>query len=411
MRKIPAELCVRCKGNKHLCGLSSCPIVERFRTIVNITLKVSAKESIDGSTPPSVVVGESSYPRVSLLFNVPPGVSGEDAREYENPKDWWGKRSIYEILNLRSSMISNVLKTKVDDVWKLYEREISLTTVSENPVLSMSKVNGEIKPSLKFDGYLMPRGPSINSADIKVIENPKLSRLMEKMIFDDVKASQGVIELYKNNHDLYKIINALSMGLLGRKKSRKLVPTRWAITAVDSVVGKDLLSKVREYDSINEVEVYFQQYLGNIFHVILYPSSYRVAWIEIWHPLSLWSNELVISELSENYWGVYDFMDGGYMAARLAVLESLENRKRSAGVIIVREITKDYFAPLGNWHIRETVRRAMQNKIATLDSLSKGIEFVESRLSKGVNLKSLKSVNGILTQRTIDSFLDYQGKH
>ena len=131
MRKIPAELCIRCKGTKFLCGLSSCPITERFRAVVNATSRISLdKGVVDGSTPPSAVVGEKGYPRVSLSFNLAPGVVGEQARVYEDPVNWWGKATIYDIINYRSSLISNFSSIQITDVWKLYERELSLAVVS-----------------------------------------------------------------------------------------------------------------------------------------------------------------------------------------------------------------------------------------------------------------------------------------
>lgn len=89
MRRIPAELCVRCKGAKFLCGLTSCPILERFRAVTNAASKVRLDVGLlQGSTPPSVIVGEKGYPKVSLSFNVAPEVVGEQARLYEDPAGW-----------------------------------------------------------------------------------------------------------------------------------------------------------------------------------------------------------------------------------------------------------------------------------------------------------------------------------
>ena len=410
MRKIPAELCVKCKGYKYLCGLPSCPILDRFRAVTLAVSKIHNSEAIEGSTPPSVVVGERNYPKVTILYNIPPGIKGDEAKEYEDPKNWWGKKSLNEILSLRSSMISSLLKVDVYEPFKLYEKEISLAGVSYKPVESDAISEGkQIEAKLKFDGVLIPRGPSLEVKDIKVEENPKLSPHIEKMIFDDVKAEKAILELYQKGEDYYRIITALSLGLLGLKKNRKLVPTRWSITAVDETIGKYLLSHVRQFPEINDVEVYYSSYLGNYFHIILFPSTYRSVWVEIWHPLSLWANELVVSDLSENYWGEYDFLDGGYMASRLAVLEKLFEWKRQAGVIIIREITSEYYAPVGNWHIRETTRRALEgNKIATFNDLREAIKFVNSRLKAGnrVVLEEIRSIKKLLTQTTIDAFLN-----
>jgi len=199
-------------------------------------------------------------------------------------------------------------------------------------------------------------------------------------------------------------MHALSFGLLGKKKNRRFVPTRWAITAVDSTVGKFLYSKIINYNEVNEIEVYHGSYLGNYFYVVLYPSKFSSIWIEIWHPLSLWSQDLTISELKENFWGEYEYLDGGYMAARLAVLEHLEEVKRQAGVIIIREITEEYFAPVGNWHIRETVRNAMKNRIGKYDNLDQAISEVNKKLKVKINLFKLRTIKGLIKQKSIYDF-------
>ncbi|QKQ99349.1 hypothetical protein GWK48_02120 [Metallosphaera tengchongensis] len=406
MRKIPAELCVRCKGTKFLCGLPSCPITQRFRSIVNTTSKISLEKGIiEGSTPPSAIVGERGYPKVSLNFNVVPGVTGEETRIYNDPANWWGKANIYDIINYRSSLVSNLSEVRITDVWKLYEKELSLAIVSEKPVVSESKITGKLETKLRFDGVVMPRGPSVVAENIRIVEDPKPPRTLEKLFNDDLKAEEGVRVLYEEGNDVYRIIDALSLGFLGKRKTRKLVPTRWAITAVDSIVGKSLYEKVRDLEPVNEISVFYQGYLGNHFHVILFPSAYASYWVEIWHQMSLWANELVISDLKEDYWGNYETIDGGYMAARTSVLEYLNSIRRSAGVIIVREITRDYFAPLGNWHIRETVRRSFQNKIAVVENLQRAIDLVNSRLKvQGVNLREVRVIKQVLGQSRIDSF-------
>ncbi|MEM4746643.1 MAG: hypothetical protein QXF40_04750, partial [Metallosphaera sp.] len=198
---------MRCKGTKFLCGLTSCPITERFRAIVNSTSKISLEKGlVDGSTPPSAVVGEKGYPRVSISLNVAPGVIGDLAKVYEDPVNWWGKASIYDIINFRSSLISNISSVKVTDVWKLYEKELSLAVVSEKPVRSETKISGKLEPKLKFDGYVMPRGPAAKAEEIKIVENPKVSKALEKLIHDDVKSNDGILTLYRNRESVYSII-------------------------------------------------------------------------------------------------------------------------------------------------------------------------------------------------------------
>ncbi|BBD72676.1 hypothetical protein HS1genome_1065 [Sulfodiicoccus acidiphilus] len=407
MRTISADLCVRCKGYKYLCGLPVCPLMERFRAITRTmaSVKVDGSSSaVSGATPPSAIVGERGYPKVAVLYNVPPGVGEQEARRFEDPENWWGNVGLTEILRLRSSMISSVYsQVNVSEPWKLYEREISLTSISSKPVDSEVRVKGVIEPKLKFDGLLLPRGPTAEAESIRLVGNPKLSKPLERLINDDVKVEQAIREIY-GQESRYTLINALAFGLLGERKSRRIVPTRWAITAVDGALGKYFLNKVRRHPLYNELEVHFSSYLGNDFHVILVPSPYTAAWVEIWHPTTPWAQEVTVVELREDHFGHYEFLDGGYMAARLAVLEYLNSLGRQATVIIVREITKEYFAPVGNWHIRETVKRAMGNVVLKGVELEQALKFVSRRLRAAVDLTKLKTISSVRGQKRIDEF-------
>ena len=56
----------------------------------------------------------------------------------------------------------------------------------------------------------------------------------------------------------------LSAGTLGVKTQRKLVPTRWSITATDDTIGKELISQVKDCAQ-GEYWAWFGGYLGNYF--------------------------------------------------------------------------------------------------------------------------------------------------
>jgi len=65
--------------------------------------------------------------------------------------------------------------------------------------------------------------------------------------------------------------------------------------------------------------------------------------------------------VDEDYGGRLSEMDGGFYAARLPILEYLNRIGRTAEVVIFREVLPSYFVTVGNWHIRETVKRALEN--------------------------------------------------
>ena len=63
----------------------------------------------------------------------------------------------------------------------------------------------------------------------------------------------------------------LSLGLLGRK--RKLVPTRWSITASDDMIGKELKENVLDKPQVNDYYLFSGGDLGNHFGI---PAFYPV---------------------------------------------------------------------------------------------------------------------------------------
>ncbi|HID40857.1 MAG TPA: hypothetical protein EYP33_01735, partial [Pyrodictium sp.] len=329
------------------------------------------------------------------------------------PEVWRETRpSLRELLRLRSGLVASLTRLDARNPWRLYEKEFSLAAVSERAVESRAILAKPPLPSLRFDGILAPQGPTAPAERIDVEGSPKPPRRLEKLIWDDAKSSDAVVELYQSGLDVYLLIRALSLGLLGRLRSRRLVPTRWAITAVDQTISNKLLHEVRTYDAIDHVEVYHGSYLGNYFTVILIPGSYEAEMVEVWHPLTPWTRATsrpVSFRIVEYPSLRIEPLDGGYIAARLAVAEHLYRRKRQAKVLVAREITRDYYAPVGNWHIRETVRRIMASKpIATLDDVGTVISIVE-KLAKSreavVEIRNSRLLRKIRSSATLDIFL------
>jgi hypothetical protein len=414
VRRIPPSLCARCKGYKRLCGLPYCPILERFRRQVETVSRLGSTKLIDGDTPPSIIVGEHGFPnKLNIFYSIPPQVYGLEARIYDDPIRWAEERiPLRKILDYRIGMIAAKIALPAMSPAILYEKELSLASVSEKPVDSEAQLKKPPIPILKFDGILAPQSPSAPAIKVRVSGNPKLHPKLEKLIWDDVKAVDAVLELYRHGVDVYTIVRAFSLGLLGLHKNRRLVPTRWSITAVDQIISSSILRQIKAYETIDEYEIYHASYLGNYFTVILAPGRYEAEMIEVWHPLTPWTlnaKEPISYKVREYAMLKLSEMDGGYIAARLAIAEHLYKRKRQATIIIVREITKDYYAPVGNWHIRETIRRALnKDPVARCQSLKECLEIARSFLKSHKAEKELYSstlVRRILSTKTLDKFL------
>ncbi|MGC8996799.1 MAG: hypothetical protein ACP5J1_02835 [Fervidicoccaceae archaeon] len=405
-----SSLCVVCKGTKKLCGLEECPILLRTKSMFRIFYSVTRKPEVFGMTPPSSVVGEKGYPNVPVLYNIAPGGSEEKASLYEDPKAWQGRLGLKEIVEMRTSLLGGILKVPATDPWKLYEGEVSLALVSTKPVDSEVLLKRPPTLELTFDDIVRPSGLVSPLEKIRISSSPKIDRDIEKFIWEDLLARDAVVELYSRGKDVYLIERALSLGLLGLRKNRKLVPTRWAITAVDDAISNYLRKEVMRYEDISTIEIYRGEYLYNRFFVMLVPGTYEGYWVEVWYPRSIWASNSVEPEIGvarEKVSGEIVPPDGGFSAARLAVLEHLRRIKRRAKYIIVREVLPEYAVPVGNWHIRETVRTALLSKPFVARDYREASDFMESNLSSKAAIEAYRKVmREALSQRSLHEFFD-----
>ncbi|PSQ01365.1 hypothetical protein BRC94_03795, partial [Halobacteriales archaeon QS_5_70_17] len=185
----------------------------------------------------------------------------------------------------------------------------------------------------------------------------------------------------------------LSAGALGRGEDRRLVPTRWSITAVDDTVGRYLRGSIRNAPGIDRVEVRYNEYLANRFWVVLAPGDWEFELVELKAPGSVWNYDpeggyLVASDREgpEGRTGYVEETAGAYFAARLGVLEHLAERGRQAKVLVLREVTEDYWGPAGVWQVRETVRNAFaEGDPGTAETFHDAVRTVADGLPVGLD--------------------------
>jgi hypothetical protein len=174
------------------------------------------------------------------------------------------------------------------------------------------------------------------------------------------------------------------VGAFGIKQNRRLVPTRWSITAVDSILSKDLMEEVKTFPEINEYRLYESRYLDNVFEVLMLPQAWSYEAMEAWYPGTIWNpsgNSVVLYSDWEGYDGrtTYAEIGGCYYAARLAVCELLSKERKQATVIVLREAHPGYIMPVGVWQVRENVRNAMRQTPLKFNTLDEALARVASQ--------------------------------
>jgi hypothetical protein len=404
-------LCVACKGSRFLCGKTRCPIIVKANYFLK-SVPLMRSEDIEGASPPSVFVGRIGYPYVYAGPLVPP--VQEDTSIYDMPEHWFGK-TIDDIVAFRSMLIRGKHRVhvhKFEEAGKIIEktRELALAI---NPVDVEMMLKKKPRGFILLDDEVQPFGPSAPIRDLR-LSNARWDQQIEKAYGDtDLKAAEAVLELFGKGVLVTKIQRAFSVGAFGLKPNRRLVPTRWSITAVDSILSKDLIEKVKTFPEINEYRIYESRYLDNLFEVLMIPNSWSYEAIEAWYPGTVWNPQgqnIVTFSDWESYEGrtTYAEIGGCYYAARLAVCEQLLKERRQATVVVLREAHPGYIMPVGVWQVRENVRNAMRQKPLAFNTLDEALKWIASQFQIPLQKWVMRSelLKNALFQKKITDYLN-----
>lgn len=369
--------------------------------------KQSLEDSFFGASPPSIFVGRYGYPNVNAGILSP--VAEQDTATYDAPDIWSSqKMPIEEVIGYRSNLVNSRDTVSVTETEQFMDvaKEIAM---AKDPV----DIEVDLTKTPDFDLNLgertAPFGPAEQIEDVELAENPSIARAVEKAVGDDDwKAEDAAQYLYSKELDTYQIQRVLSAGLLGEQQNRRMVPTRWSITATDDILGKGLRREVKDNQELGDYHVYEATYNGNIFTVVFIPGQWEYELLEIKGSGSVWNpgTEPYYAVNHETYEGRSSYAKataGAYYAARLAALEQLNRMNRQAKVLIVREVTDAYWAPLGVWVIRETVRDAFENE-AEVETFDQAIDHVDTNTSISMDTVRDKSTMLEGMQRSVTSF-------
>jgi hypothetical protein len=348
------------------------------------------------------------YPYVFAGPMVPP--VHEDTSLLDTP-ELWMPFDIKEIVQFRMQLVRGKQRVKIDNLQgKLIDsiQELALSRSSADVEMSLLK---KPRAGILLDDEVQPMGPSAPLKEVRV--NPGRTEFkIEKAFSDtDLKAADALSYLYSEQIPLSTINRGLSAGLFGVHKRRKLVPTRWSITAVDSTLSLRLMEKVKRFPTINEYRLYEETHLDNRFLILMLPDAWSYECIEAWYPGTIWnpaSKNILMFGDSEPYGGrtTYASIGGCYYAARLAVNENLMREGRQARVIILREAHPGYIMPVGVWNVRESVRAALRNPPRTFDTLQETLDTVAQRLAIPLEIWKTRStlLRDSLQQKKITDF-------
>ncbi len=380
----------------------------RYRDLGNIS-------RLDSNSPPSVFIGSKlKYPLVNVGI-LSPLERDEDAWVYDDATYWAENNfQINDVLKMRDSLLNSRFQSQVQDsrINKNFVQMAQEIAIASKPVNIEIELRNKLNIGRNTDKVLTPHGMRGSLKNAKITGNVKVNRQVDRVINDEIKASEGLSQLYKHDFSEYVLSKILSVGVLGLKKNKKLVPTRWSITATDDTLGKSMLKKIRDYSIIEDYELFFGDFLGNQYLILFLPDVWSYELFELYMPKSSWnpSEEMKASTDFESYSGRKEYAfatAGGYYASRLPIIKYLDSIKRQASVLAIRIETPSYWAALGVWVVRESVKKAMAKKGIKFRDLNEAKESIRNIGKIKYNydcdniLKRSKLLNQIKTQKKL----------
>ena len=395
--------CLYCKSITH--ADTSCPVYLRSTTLSQMKSLLSRPDF--SGVSPSPFIGRFGYPHVFVGALATP--IQENKELLDAPKKWVSSGlKIGEIASLRAGLVN---ARAVVDVHRV---ERVLPVIQEVAVaLQPVEVDVQLKHlpvfCFRVDTQHAPMGPSVELQKLSLSSNPHIPTKVDKVVSDtDLAASAGLQILYEKGIDEYGLAKILSVGALGVSMQRRLVPTRWAITATDDILGKSVILRIRSLSIISESLVLCNEYLGNYYVILVLPHLWQFELFEI-----MTNSPHQFSTDYEGFSGRKNYAEqcaGGYYSVRLAVSEWLSSQKRQASVLVFRFITPAYDMPLGVWVTREAARQAVTTRPVRFSSQELAVLFI-SRFAAakfGIDVSKFFKQSCLLAaqkQKKLDEFI------
>jgi len=373
------RVCSKCMGHRALCGVRPCPLIMRAKALANIDSMVTGT-SLEGSSPPAVFVGSYGYPKVLAGPLVPP-IRGEETSVMERP-DLWLDKTLDQILALRFSLVRTKRAFPVEAASEPPRilAETQTMVLSDVPTDSEATLLKRPQFTSVFSERTLPVGPSAPLQEFHLEDNPSVPRAVDKVTSDtDLKATEGIMSLFSEGVGQQHVTRLFSVGMLGQKRSRRLVPTEWSITAIDDIIGKRLHKQVLRFDWLSETTLFSDYAMGNTVAILFVPGAWQFEALECW----LTGPNPAIASDYEWVKGRKDYakaVEGAYYATRLPVLEHLADIRRQASVIVFMEVDPRQWVPLGVWRFRELARRALSGEGRRFSDPQEAVDALSSVL-------------------------------
>lgn len=176
-----------------------------------------SKSTISGASPPSVFVGHYGYPKVSIGPMVPDRHGNTSILDF--PEMWTGK-TLQDILNFRLSLVRGQSSMKINELDNKFILSLQELAMSQKPAESEVKFQTRpifhqslINKKNDLNREFTPFGLQAEIESFKMSSTSSNKKIEDMYSDNDIKATDAVIELYKNGIEVSQI-NKASFAIL-----------------------------------------------------------------------------------------------------------------------------------------------------------------------------------------------------
>ncbi|HEY9701767.1 MAG TPA: hypothetical protein V6C58_04945, partial [Allocoleopsis sp.] len=226
------DLCFRCAG-KGKCDRKICILKEHLH--IRKAFNDSSKKDFFGENY-NIMIGHHNYPNVNVgLLNTDTTIKDESI---DDTKHWVeNKYDINDIIQKRSMLINSSFKSNIKGFNDRLMDVFSEVSLSDRPVDTEIYLDKKPQFKLVFNNEVSPHGPRVELERARITENVHIPKIVDKLTSDEITSRESLKILYTKGFDNQYLTKILSSGQTGLDANKKLVPTRWSITAVDDSIG------------------------------------------------------------------------------------------------------------------------------------------------------------------------------
>ncbi len=302
---------------------------------------------------------------------------------YDHPESWRGFDR-ETVLSMRKHLYRFVIPIDAREMQpEDYIHSLQTISLSVAPVALGVEVSDLPPHRLHALGSQLPSSPIVQATSLEILSHPEISRVAERICKKDIPASEGVWQLLGYDYSLEQVTRWMSLGMLGRKKNRRIIPLRSAFKAViDAFIDRSVIEFV-EKETTETVRLYIENTCGDSFIVLSRPGEPRVDYLSIENTtdalargVSLEGPGHVASDPKTSVYADH---------ARYSAYRHMNETKLKSHIIIFHYSQKPQNRMLGPWLVRAGVHDALQTSPVRIDDARRAVHVLESVLQPGLD--------------------------